>query len=113
VTGIAAPAGDSAFAENLNAVAKALKKLKADLEPADGGKPRKPAHKADRGGQDGDGGDRDGGDGNGGDDPAATVAQDGWPLDLNTEAFLQGDAGTETALTWGADPAGLAAPKPR
>jgi len=114
VTGVAAPAGDSSFAENLKAVAKALKKLQADLEPAPDGKPRKPAKKADRGtGEAGDA-DRAGGSaGAAGEGADADEGSDGWPLDLNTEAFLKGEAGPEARLTWGADPAGVGSPKNR
>ena len=116
MTGIAAPTGDSSFAENLKAVAKALQKLQADLPPAPDGKPRKPAKKADRGAGEGGDGDRGDGDRRGaaaGDSTDTDEASDGWPLDLNTEAFLKGEAGPEATLTWGADPAGVGSPKTR
>ena len=48
-----------------------------------------------------------------GDEPAAGEDGDGWPLDLNNSAFLKGDRDTQTTLTWGTDPDGVASPKAR
>jgi hypothetical protein len=115
VTGIAAATGDTNFAENLKEVAKALAKMKADLEAPAKPKPRGPAKKAE--GDRGAGGDRlDAHGSDAGDDRGGTGAGedgDGWPLDLNNDAFLQGDRGAETTLTWGTDPDGVASPKAR
>lgn len=108
LTQVNAPAGDSLFAENLREVTKALAKLKADLDGEAGGKPRTSASKADRasprGGEQDQGGDRARGDAS---DETAD-GEDGWPVDLNTAAFLKGEAGDEETLTWGADPAEVA-----
>jgi len=102
LTGISAATGDTAFAENLKAVAKTLQALKADLEEPAKPKTRTPAKKSD-----GNPVTRDAGDG------YREPAGEGWPLDLNTDAFLQGKAGDETELTWGADPDEVASAKPR
>ena len=109
LTGIAAATGDTAFAENLKAVAKTLQALKADLEEPAKPKTRTPAKKSD-GNQNGRRATRDAGDGDVG---AGEPAGEGWPLDLNTDAFLQGKVGDETEQTWGADPDGVASAKPR
>jgi hypothetical protein len=94
VTGVAAAAGDSIFAENLKEVAKALAQMKAGLDEPPAARSRKPTAKADA--------------------PGATAGgDDEWPVDLNSDAFLQGDASPEAALTWGADPAEVASPKAR
>lgn len=112
VTGIAAPGGDSSFAENLKAVAKALQKLQADLGTTADGKPRKPTKKVDDGGA-GGGGDRDGNPDAAGNGTDAGEGGDGWPLDLNTDAFRKGDPSRDAALTWGADPDEVASQKTR
>jgi hypothetical protein len=105
--------GDSAFAENLGQVAKAIQKLKEDLgTTTSDDKPRARARK--REASEGDGGhrsegsddDREGRE-NGEGDP------DGWPLDMATEGFLKGDASTEDDPLWGYDPAGVASTKER
>jgi len=108
LAGISAATGDTAFAENLKAVAKTLKALKADLEEPPKSKTRAPAKKSD-GKPAGRGGERDAGDG----DASGDAAGDGWPLDLATEAFLKDEPGEETELTWGADPDELVSAKSR
>jgi hypothetical protein len=110
LAGLSVAGGDSSFAENLNAVGKALKKLKADMEEPPPGKPRKPAKKADRQGKDEDAG---GGDAGGEGDGTNGEDSDGWPLDLNTEEFRKGDPSRDAELTWGVDPDGVASPKAR
>ena len=102
--------GDSAFAENLGQVAKAIQKLKERLETSSSGdKPRARAKK--RGSSEGDASQRRDGDddGGGGDDRERDA--DGWPLDMATEKFLKGDAASETDPLWGYDPAGVASSK--
>jgi hypothetical protein len=101
--------GDSAFAENLGEVAKAIQKLKEDLGTTSGDKPRARAKK--RSASEGDASQRgdDDDDGGGGDDRERD--SDGWPLDMATEKFLKGDAATETDPLWGYDPAGVASSK--
>src|SRR5215510_9765699 len=88
LTGISSANGDSAFAENLDQVAKALQKLQDELGSSSDEKPRARAKKADANGNRDRGersersdGDRD---------------ADGWPLDMSTDTFLKGDAATET-----------------
>jgi len=101
-------AGAGSVAKTLDQVGKALAKLQAELDEEPSRKPRTSANKshAER---------RQGGavehEGEG--DPAAGADRDGWPLDLSTDAFLKGGAPAETALTWGPDPDGVAAPKSR
>ena len=102
--------GDSAFAENLGEVAKAIQTLKADLETnSSGDKPRARAKK--RRDPDGDTGERGGGDdardGRDGRDRDA----DGWPLDMASEDFLKGEAAAESEPAWGYDPAGVESPE--
>ena len=97
--------GGSVFAAKMKAVAKTLNKLKADLDGARGGKPRKPTQKSDAAGGKDRGADGDAGDGD--------RTGDGWPMDLNTAAFLGGDRDAETKLTWGVDPDEVASPKTR
>lgn len=105
LTGVSSATGDSAFAENLDQVAKALQKLKDELEPAEDKKPRARAKKSEGDG-DGAGGDRDeAGDGD--------RDADGWPMDLATDPFLKGDAAAETGPFWGYDPDGIASPRAR
>jgi hypothetical protein len=112
LTAVTPASGDSAFAENLGQVAKAIQKLKEDLGTTSAdNKPRARAEKRNAG--DGDGGhgserddDREGREGREGD-------PDGWPLDLATEEFLKGDASTENDPLWGYDPAGVASAKER
>lgn len=79
--------GDTAFATNLDEVAKALRKMKEELDEKPGKKERAPAKKT-------------AGDG------------DGWPLDLNTDTFRKGIEKADAAPTWGYDPEGVASPKP-
>lgn len=113
LTGGSSVAGDSGFAANLDEVAKALRKLKDELGAPSDEKPRAHARKAD-GTRDGDGGDRDkrnGADRDGRGDTDRDA--DGWPLDLSTDAFLKGNAATETGPFWGYDPDGVASPKAR
>ena len=110
LTGISAANGDTAFAENLKAVAKTLQALMADLEDQGKPKTRTPAKKSD-GNQNGRPGSRDARDAGAAGD--GEPAGEGWPLDLNTDAFLQGKAGDETELTWGADPDEVASAKSR
>jgi hypothetical protein len=97
--------GGSVFAAKMKAVAKTLNKLKADLDGAPGGRPRKPTQKSDAAGGKDRGADGDAGDGD--------RTGDGWPMDLNTAAFLTGDRDAETKLTWGVDPDEVASPKTR
>lgn len=97
--------GGSVFAAKMKAVAKTLNKLKADLDGAPGGKPQKPTQKSDATGGKDRGADGDAGDGD--------RTRDGWPMDLNTAAFLKGDRDAETKLTWGVDPDEVASPKTR
>ncbi len=113
LTGGSPVAGDSGFAENLGEVAKALRKLKDELESPSDERPRARAKKAE-GNRQRDGGDRDRHDGTdtGGRDNGERDA-DGWPLDLATDTFLKGDAATETGPFWGYDPEGVAAPRTR
>ena len=107
LVGIAPAAGDTAFAENLKAVAKALETLKADLD-----EPPKPKARVSAKKTDGTRSDR-GADAAGGEHEATGQDGDGWPMDLNNAAFLKGDATAEAALTWGADPDEVASPKAR
>lgn len=96
-TSIGSATGDSAFAENLDEVPKALQKMKAELDGRPGKSARQersPAAKATRG----TGARSDGG----GDD---------WPQDLNTTAFRKGMAAADDTPTWGYDPAAVAAPE--
>ena len=102
--------GGSVFAAKMKAVAKTLNKLKADLDGASGGKPREPAKKSDAAGEPGG---EDRGRGGAGDAANADRTGDGWPMDLNTAAFLKGDRDAETTLTWGVDPDEVASPKTR
>jgi hypothetical protein len=115
--GIAPATGDTAFAENLKAVGKALETLKVDLDEPPKPKPRASTKKTDGTGraERSHGADRDAGDGGaaGSDREAGGNDGDGWPMDLNNAAFLKGDATAEAALTWGADPDGVASPKAR
>ena len=78
--------GNTSFATNLGDVAKALEKMKEELEAKPGKKEKErcAAKKAD--------------------------AQ-GWPLDLNSDGFRKGVQKADTAPTWGYDPAGVASPK--
>jgi len=113
VAQLASATGDTMFTKNLKAVAKALHKMKADLESEAGTKPAKPAKKTDAtraGGTDAAGGEAAGEDGAAGDGERPA---DGWPLDLNTAAFLTGDRDADTILTWGTDPDEIASPTPR
>jgi len=110
LTGISAANGDTAFAENLKAVAKTLQALMADLEDQGKPKTRTPAKKSD-GNQNGRPGSRDARDAGAAGD--GEPAGEGWPLDLNTDAFLQGKAGDDAELTWGADPDEVASAKSR
>jgi hypothetical protein len=74
--------GDTAFATNLDEVAKALRKMKEGLDGKPSKKERAPAKKADP-----------------------------WPLDLNSEEFRKGVEKAEVAPVWGYDPEGVASPK--
>ncbi|HYM97506.1 MAG TPA: hypothetical protein VET26_09400 [Candidatus Sulfotelmatobacter sp.] len=76
--------GNTAFAENLDEVAKALRKMKEELEAKPGKKGRAPAKKAEG---------------------------EGWPLDLNSEGFRKGVQKADAAPAWGYDPEGVASPK--
>jgi hypothetical protein len=120
---VSSASGDSAFAENLNQVAKALEKLKADLGVSDDTKTRARATKnasegnergrsgdARRGGDRGDGEDRDWGDGR---ETAGDRDGDGWPMDLATDAFLKGADKDDATPLWGYDPDEVASPKAR
>lgn len=109
LAGAGVAAGDSGFAENLGQLAKALQTLKAELGTSSEERPRARANKAEgERGPDGGGGGNGarGGDGDGRDN-------DGWPLDLATDAFLKGSAAADVELAWGRDPDGVAAPKKR
>jgi len=101
-------AGAGSVAKTLDQMGKALAKLQAELDEEPSRKPRASANKshAERRQGDADEPESDG-------DPAAGADRDGWPLDLSTDAFLKGGAPAETALTWGADPDGVAEPKSR
>jgi hypothetical protein len=101
ITGIDAATGDATFAENLKEVAKVLERLKADLDEPGTAKPRAAAKKAATGGS------------GSAETQKPTGDDDEWPVDLNNDAFLQGDASAEAALTWGADPDEVASPKAR
>jgi hypothetical protein len=101
--------GDSAFAENLGEVAKAIQKLKEDLGTTSGDKTRARAKK--RSASEGDASQRGDGDDDGGGGDDRERDSDGWPLDMATEKFLKGDAATETDPLWGYDPAGVASSK--
>jgi hypothetical protein len=79
--------GDTAFATNLDEVAKALRKMKEELEAKPGKKERAPAKKAEG------------------------AASDAWPLDLNSEAFRKGVQKADAAPAWGYDPEGVGSPK--
>ncbi|HEX7841696.1 MAG TPA: hypothetical protein VF469_29705 [Kofleriaceae bacterium] len=105
LTGASSASGDSAFAENLDQVAKALQKLKDELGAPSDEKPRARAKKADGNG------DRDRGER--GERGAGDRDADGWPLDLASDTFLKGDAATEADPVWGYDPDGVASPKAR
>src|SRR5579884_2256522 len=76
--------GNTAFATNLDEVAKALRKMKEELDGKPGKKERAQTKKAEA---------------------------EGWPLDLNTETFRKGVQKADTAPTWGYDPEGVASPK--
>ena len=76
--------GNTAFAEDLDEVAKALQKMKEELDAKPGKKERAPAKKAEG---------------------------EGWPLDLNSEGFRKGVQKADTAPAWGYDPVGVASPK--
>jgi hypothetical protein len=104
--------GDSAFAENLGQVAKAIRKLKDDLgTTTSGDKPRARAKKRHASEGDAGGGGGDGDDGEGRDE--REHEPDDWPLDMATAEFLKGDAATETDPLWGYDPASVASSKER
>lgn len=111
-TAVAAASGDSAFAENLAQVAKALQQLKDDLGPARNDKPRARAKK--RGAGERDGNDRDEAERK---DPADAGHRaqdaDGWPLDMATDDFLKGDVANETDPVWGYDPASVISSRER
>jgi hypothetical protein len=79
--------GDSAFAQNLDEVAKALRKMKEELEAKQEKKERAPAKKSEG------------------------PASDAWPLDLNSEGFRKGVEKADSAPSWGYDPEGVASPK--
>lgn len=121
LAGLSVATGDSALAENLNAVVKALRKMKRELEEPDDGKRRSAAAKVERqkrgGGSDAPGDDEDDGehDADGNRDTRAAEDADpgGWPIDLNSDAFLKGDKDATTELTWGADPDEVATAKAR
>lgn len=101
--------GDSAFAENLGQVAKAIQKLKDGLGTTSGDKPRARAKK--RSSSEGDASQRGDGDDDGGDRDDRERDGDGWPLDMASEDFLKGDAAAESEPAWGFDPAGVASSK--
>ena len=97
--------GDSAFAENLGQVAKAIQKLKDELgTTTSNDRSRKPSRK--RAADDRDG-KRDGERGDNGRDDSDRDP-DGWPLDMASEEFLKGDAAAEHDPVWGYDPAQIA-----
>lgn len=104
---VAPASGDSAFAENLGQVAKAIQKLKEELGTTSSDKPRARAHKREARERDGE---NDSERGNGGGEDRQRDA-DGWPLDMASAEFLKGDAVTEDDLVWGYDPAGVASSK--
>lgn len=107
LTTVTSASADSAFAENLGQVAKAIQKLKEELETSSSDKPRARArkreaserdgaHRSERGDEERESRERD---------------PDGWPLDMASEEFLKGDAAAENDPVWGYDPSGVAAPK--
>lgn len=106
---VTSASGDSAFAENLGQVAKAIQKLKEGLGTTSGDKPRTRAKK--RSSSEGDASQRGDGDEDRGSGDDREGDSDGWPLDMATEKFLKGDAATETDPLWGYDPAGVASSK--
>jgi hypothetical protein len=102
---VTSASGDSALAENLGQVAKALQKLKEDLGPTTGDQARARSKKR----RDSEG--EDGHPGNGKDREAANDRErdpDGWPLDLASDEFLKGNRAAENDPIWGYDPAGVA-----
>ena len=99
--------GGSVFAAKMK---KTLIKLKADLDGAPDAKPRKPTKKTDAAGEPGG---EDRGRAGAGDAGHGDRTADGWPMDLNTAAFLKGDRDAEAKLTWGVDPDEVASPKTR
>lgn len=103
LAGIGPASGHTAFAENLREVAKSLEVLKAELGAPAEDKPRARAKKADGSGA------RAGVGGSVGSDRDS----DGWPLDLNTDAFLQGAEVEDPGPTWGYDPNGVTSPRAR
>jgi hypothetical protein len=101
-TAVAPASGDSAFAENLGEVAKAIRKLKEDLGTTSDDKPRARAKKRgrnERGDEEREGQEEHEGD------------PDGWPMDMASEQFLKGDAAAENDPLWGFDPAGVSSSK--
>jgi hypothetical protein len=108
---VAAAGGDSTFAVNLDQVAKALRKLQQELGSPDDDKSRTRATKSepDGTGDDGGGAARRGS----GRDEGSDRDADGWPLDLATDAFLEGTSKDGTTPLWGFDPDEVASPKAR
>jgi len=89
--------------QTLDDIAKALDKLKAELEPAADSK-RKRTGKAAAAGSDDKGG-------SGGDAATARAGRDkdGWPIDMASTGFLKGAAAGNGELAWGFDPDEVAA----
>lgn len=103
--------GDSAFAENLGEVAKAIEKLKEDFgSTTSDDKRRSRAKKRDT--NEGDGGDRDEREDNDREGSEGRESDpDGWPIDMATAGFLKGDAAAENDPLWGYDPSSVASAK--
>ncbi len=104
---IASAIGDSAFAENLGEIAKAIRRLKEGLRATTSDDmPRARTKKRQAGDGDGERGDdeREGRE-------ESERDSDGWPLDMASKEFLKGDAAAENDPEWGYDPAGIASHK--
>jgi hypothetical protein len=99
--------GDSAFAENLGQVAKAIQKLKEEFGTNPSDKPRARARKREASERDGERR-SEGGDEDTGDREDRERDPDGWPLDMASEEFLKGDAAKDNDPVWGYDPADVA-----
>ena len=76
--------GNTAFAQNLDEVAKALRRMRDDL----GGGKDDPKERSE-----------------------AKKSTDAWPLDLNNADFRKGVQKAEKGPEWGYDPEGVATPK--
>jgi hypothetical protein len=104
---VAPASGDSAFAENLGEVAKAIQKLKEELGTSPSDKPRARAKKREASEREGED-DSERGDEGTEDRENRDRDPDGWPLDMASEGFLKGDAAEDHDPVWGYDPAGVA-----